>query len=252
LKHLSLDEQHQRYLDQAGWTKTIREYLFSRASFQTQNAVVEVGSGTGAILQSLLEEGDFTLTGVDINRSALHYAKKNEKTFRLIQATGNQLPFSDSCFDISYCHYLLLWVSHPMRILSEMRRVTRPGGCVIALAEPDHQSRIDYPPPLDRLGEHQTQALQAQGADTSMGRKLSTLFHQVGLKDIEVGILGALWKTKGDHPAENSEWMTLQADIEEKLSADNLLEYQHINKSAWANGRRILFVPTFYAVGVVE
>lgn len=252
MDHLSIKEQHSRYIDQASWTKSIRNYLFNRTAPQTQKLVLEVGSGTGAVMQALQEEGKFLLTGVDIDRSVLRFSQKFGRTCHLIQATGDDLPFPDDCFNISYCHYLLLWVSQPKRILSEMCRVTNPGGCVIALAEPDHQSRLDYPPLLDRLGEQQTQALQDQGIDIRMGRKLSAFFQQVGLKDVEIGILGALWKTKANRSTKVSEWMTIQSDLVGMLSTEKLSAYQDIDQSAWENGRRVLFIPTFYAIGIVK
>ena len=249
---ISLDEQHQRYSEQADWTKEIRKYLFSRVPIQTKNNVLEVGSGTGAVMQSLLEEGDFSITGVDIDQSVLRYAQKQGETFRLIQATGVELPFPANSFKISYCHYLLLWTSNPERILLEMRRVTQPGGCVIALAEPDYGSRIDYPPPLDLVGEQQTQALQAQGADTSMGRKLSTTFCKVGLEDVQIGILGASWKTGSNQENIKTEWMTIHSDLEGILTEEDFSTYRDIEESAWKHGSRVLFIPTFYAVGSVK
>jgi len=41
----------------------------------------------------------------------------------------------------------------------------KPGGTVIALAEPDHLARIDHPKELWKLAELQTQALIKQGAN---------------------------------------------------------------------------------------
>ena len=212
---------------------------------------MEVGSGTGAVLESLLEEGDFYLAGIDIDRSGLRFAQDLMKSFLLAQANGYKLPFPDDNFSISYCHYLLLWVINPDRILAEMQRVTRKGGCVIALAEPDYQSRIDFPPPLDQLGRHQSQSLQAQGADISIGRKLSALFNEAGLEDVEIGIIGARWKARATPEANKSEWMTIQSDLANQMPRETLKGYQDLDQSSWVKGNRVLFIPTFYAVGIV-
>jgi hypothetical protein len=142
-----------------------------------------------------------------------------------------------------------MWVQKPQLILYEMTRVTRPGGWVIALAEPDHQARIDYPPPLDVLGTHQTQALTEQGVDVHMGRKLRSLFHHTGLVEIEVGIMSAQWD--GLLAWDATEWIMLEADLAGQLTHEALIDYQDVDRQARQTGQRILFIPTFYALGKV-
>ena len=85
---------------------------------------------------------------------------------------AHQLPLADGCFDVCLCHFLLLWVTDPIQVLQEMYRVTRSGGVVMALAEPDYGSRIDYPQELSLLGKWQMDSLEQQGADPFIGRKL--------------------------------------------------------------------------------
>ncbi len=248
---LSLDAWHERYQQQAQWTQEIRRYLFSRGKRQTDEKILEVGSGTGAVLEELINQGAYALVGIDIDRSSLRYAQRHNHGVNLAQADGYHLPFIDHTFTICYCHFLLLWTQNPLNILAEMRRVTRPGGCVMALAEPDHQARIDFPPPMDQLGTYQTQALKAQGADVKIGRKLNMLFHQVGLVNVETGILGAQWKASDSQQMNQMEWMTIRADLADQLPEDALLAYQEADQQFWEQGNRVLFVPTFYAVGRV-
>ena len=42
---------------------------------------------------------------------------------------------------------------NPLQALDEMKRVTRPGGHVLILAEPDYTHRIDFPDELEYLGK---------------------------------------------------------------------------------------------------
>jgi SAM-dependent methyltransferase len=160
-----------------------------------------------------------------------------------------RLPFSAETFGVTFCHYLLMWVNGPIQILEEMRRVTRPDGWVIALAEPDHQARIDYPPPLDALGQTQTQALERQGVEINMGRKLRSLFFQTGLVDVQVGILGAQWDEQFDPTANQTEWAMIKADLGGELTTGDLAQYQSLDQQARHARARILFIPTFYALG---
>ena len=248
---LSLSDWHHRYLHQARWTSEIRQHLFARVGASSTDKILEIGSGTGAILEQLALEGYQRLTGIDIDRTALSFTKQKKQGFKLVQSDGRQLPYAMDTFKISLCHYLLLWVQTPTQILSEMRRVTRSGGCLIALAEPDHQSRIDYPPPLEQLGRLQTQALQLQGADTAMGRKIQSLFTRAGLKRVETGILGGQWAADHLNRLDETEWMALRADLSHQLSEDALSQYKKADQQARNAGHRILFIPTFYAIGVV-
>jgi hypothetical protein len=75
------------------------------------------------------------------------------------------------------------------------------------------------------------------------------------LLDIEVGVLGARWSAPLTDQAWESEWQMLIYDLSHSIppqakieSLNKLKEADHL---AWANGQRILFVPTFYAWGRV-
>ena len=245
---MDLEDWHRRYLEQTNWTREIRRALFNKAGLNAGDRVLEVGSGTGAALTRTAEEFGFQITGVDIDLQSLTFSKDLNRVFDLVQGDGHHLPLADGSFSAAFCHYLLLWVTDPVRVLTEMMRVTRPAGAVIALAEPDYGGRIDYPPPLDDLGRLQSQALQAQGADIGTGRKLGELFQQAGFEGITVGILGAQWEdTRQGLPG--TEWKAIRADLKPVLSDRDLTEYEEIDHAAWAEGRRILYLPTFYAFG---
>jgi ubiquinone/menaquinone biosynthesis C-methylase UbiE len=248
---LSLEQWHLRFTQQAGWTEEIRRYLLSRTKPHHDDRVLEVGSGTGAILEPLAKTGYQSLIGIDIDHPSLAFSKTLEPSFSLAQADGYQLPFADEAVALSLCHFLLLWVQHPGRILAEMRRVTRAGGCVIALAEPDHQARIDHPPPLDQLGKQQTRSLASQGADITMGRQLRMLFYETGLRNVETGILCAQWQPEHASPVDETEWMTIRADLSGHLSPKEIANFYQIEQQSRKDGNRVLFIPTFYAIGTV-
>ena len=244
---LSLTQWHERYRQQGKWSETIRDSLFKKAQINEGHKILEVGSGTGAILELLSEKGYKFLAGVDIDYHGLVFSKRNNNPHFSVQGDGFHLPFKTRSFDVSFCQYLLLWVKNPAHILSEMCRVTKPSGCVIALAEPDHEARVDFPPPLDHLGITQTLALQDQGVDIQMGRKLRGLFHDVGLLDVQSGILGAQWSSPDTK--DPTEWQMLKWDLDGVLGEDEFSKYKQLNHQAWIEGKRVLFVPTFYAIG---
>ena len=230
----------------------MRAYLYQRAGMEKASRVLEVGCGTGAILGDLPEQIPLQV-GLEIDYTRARLAMRRSAAAKLTQGDGHSLPFSDNCFDISFCHFLLLWVADPAQVLREMVRVTCPGGAVLALAEPDYGGRIDYPEALGQLGEWQAESLRAQGADPLMGRKLAGLFHQARLESVETGALGGQWSGAPDWEAWESEWAVLAADLSQKPSLLEKLGFlKMIDKSATEKGERVLFVPTFYAWGRVS
>ena len=128
---------HTRFVQQAQWTQSLRRYIYERVRLASARRILEVGCGTGAILMELTMQSHGDIFGLDISRDHLALAASNLPGIPLIYGDAHHLPFSKREFDIALCHFLLLWTSDPVRVISEMSRVTQLGGAVIALAEPD-------------------------------------------------------------------------------------------------------------------
>lgn len=243
----------QRFQVQASWTAALRAYLYQKTSVLDLGCLLEVGCGPGVIAADLLRARAERLRvhGADLDYPFLRQARRVEPALRLVQADGAHLPYPSAVFDAALCHYLLLWAADPAALLREMKRVTRPGGWLLALAEPDYGGRIDYPPALARLGSLQADALRTQGADPAIGRRLAALFHGVGLRDVETGVMGGQWRQAPPSAQLDSEWAVLRSDLAgyPGVTAAELDRFEQIDRAAWAAGERVLFVPTFYAVG---
>ncbi|MGD0174639.1 MAG: methyltransferase domain-containing protein [Anaerolineales bacterium] len=249
---LSIDDWHKRFCQQARWTESLRAHFFSRMDLGRLKRILEVGCGTGAVSASVARElPSAMVTGVDLNIRRLEFARSHDPASAYAAGDGKRLPFPARAFDLVLCHFLLLWIPSPMLALREMARVVRPGGWVIALAEPDHSARIDYPPPLEELGAAQTAALERQGADPAFGRRLADLFATAGLSVEETGILGSQ-----DNHAEPSgedselEWKVLKEDIGQAISESDWEKFRQADSGARRCGERVLFVPTFYCSGL--
>jgi SAM-dependent methyltransferase len=239
-------EWHERYLQQASWTVSLRKYLYENSKIARANSILEVGCGTGAILAELSGLFSSRVFGLDIDRGNLELAAVNAPEAFLLEADGNLLPFSTGSFDMVVCHYLLLWLAKPLQVLQEMKRVIRPGGEILVAAEPDYGGRIDYPPELIELGRLQAEALRSQGADPSIGRRLASLLLKAGLQHVETGILGAHWRV----PRESMEWEMEQEitveDLHGVITDERLTRLIAIDQAAHSSGERILYIPTFF------
>ena len=244
-------EWHHRYQIQAKWTDAARSRLFIMSGLDTAGRILEVGSGTGVITREISTRFRGSTFGLDINPQANAFAAAHDPQTRYVTGDGKLLPYPEATFDAALCHFLLMWVSEPIKIISEMARVTLPGGWVLALAEPDYGGRIDHPEELVEIGELQTKALANQGTDPHIGRKMREIFTRAGLLDVLVGVLGGEWTGSPSEEELDSEWRTLDSDLHGTLSNQALATLRQVDLEAWRSHCRILYVPTFYACGRV-
>lgn len=94
--------------------------------------VFELGCG-GGLNQRFYSSGAVeSFSGIDPNPALLDGARARarekgwEADFR--QGVGEDIPFNSSEFDTVVCTYTLCSVDDPARVMSEMRRILKPGG----------------------------------------------------------------------------------------------------------------------------
>ena len=241
---------HDRYLRQAGWTWKLRSYLLDRSGFGTAKRVLEVGCGTGAVLADL-PETDATIYGLELDRTTIRQCREYATAALLTAGDALALPFACGSFDITFCHFLLLWIREPLQALQEMKRVTASSGYVVAFAEPDYGSRSDRPAELAWLGQRQNQALERQGAALRRGAELASLFQDAGIHILETGTIRSSEPRSLSVQDWESEWQVLQADLAGDLSAEDLERLRELDRTAMLLGQHMLNVPTYFAWGQV-
>ncbi|HUH04256.1 MAG TPA: class I SAM-dependent methyltransferase [Kofleriaceae bacterium] len=91
--------------------------------------VLEVGCGTGLILARVAEFAG-RAAGLDLSEGML--AKARERGLDVVQGSATALPYADASFDVVYSFKVLAHVEDIRTAMSEMARVTRPGGYVLA------------------------------------------------------------------------------------------------------------------------
>ena len=240
---------HKRFVQQAAWTKDLRTYLFKRAGLETARRVLEVGCGTGAILSDL--DTPAAIHGLDLQPARLVQACRNAPRACLACGDALSLPYASGVFDITFCHFLLLWVPDPLQALREMKRLTRPGGSILALAEPDYNHRVDKPDELAALGRWQVEALQRQGADPGLGGRLADLFRQAGIPLVETGSLRADRQHPPAPGEREMEWAVLEDDLAGMVPTEEVQRLKLLDERAWARRERVLYVPTYFAWGQI-
>lgn len=109
--------------------------------------LLDLGCGTGALLRELAgspvrpEEA----IGVDGSAQMLARVPRLPPGWRLVRADAAELPFPDRGFDVLTCAYLLHLLGPEQRadVLTEARRVLRPGGRLVAVTvAPPRSTRL--------------------------------------------------------------------------------------------------------------
>lgn len=237
-----------RYNQQARWTKPTRDFIVDQISISKASSILEIGCGSSAILNDL-QVRSANLFGIDIDYNTLLHNKNKTLTTKVINGDAYFLPIKNNFFDLTFCHYLLLWLSNPVACLHEMSRVTKRTGWICCFAEPDYLSRIDAPQMIEKIGELQNESLIRQGVNLKTGRNLVDWLMSINLTNIHWGIIGSHQnisekKIPDDHEIEvmlkDFSWLSNSQEV------SNLMEEE---KKAQKDGNRVLFIPTFYAFG---
>ena len=246
---LTIQDWHNRFLIQAQWTKALRLYFFDLIKLDPADKILDIGCGTGALLPDLQSLSPASIFGADVSLEHLHQAHQISPESNLIGADVHYLPFTDAAFDMVLSHYFLMWIGDPSHAIKELCRMIKPGGYLVAFAEPDYGGRIDYPPEFINLREYQISGLLKAGADPRMGRKLPELFHAAELEQVHCGVYDGRWEKTLSREDIESEWLMLEDDLKSILSNAELNELKKHEQKAIKKGSRLIYVPTFYAWG---
>jgi ubiquinone/menaquinone biosynthesis C-methylase UbiE len=99
------------------------------ARYGTGREVLECGVGTGLLLERIAAFAR-SAKGIDLSPGMLSKARLRALDVR--EASVTDIPFPDASFDVTCAFKVLAHVPQLGRALSEMSRVTRPGGVVLA------------------------------------------------------------------------------------------------------------------------
>ena len=127
----SYDGIAQRYDDIWGSRfEEVARHLRERVALSRRSSVLDVGSGTGIVLDALRSKAPegARLVGCDKSAGMIRVARCRVPVGRFVEASALSLPFGESNFDVVTASFVLSHLSDCEAGLAEVHRVLKPGG----------------------------------------------------------------------------------------------------------------------------
>jgi len=171
-----MTKAERRAAQQAARATALAERLESLLPLHSNERVLDVGCGAGA-LAFAVAPGAREVVAIDSDAAMVEIARAHAPSnVRVELGDGESLPFEDGEFDVAATLRTLHHTPHPGRLVTELVRVTKPGGMLLV---------VDQLAPVD---ENEARALnefeRARDASTSRvlpEHELRELFAQLGL-----------------------------------------------------------------------
>lgn len=174
------------------WSRLVAREFVLWLAIPPSGRWLDVGCGTGALIQTILQVASPSeVQGIDLSDGYIAFARQQIVDDRVSFAIGDaqMLPFESMTYDTVVSGLVLNFVSQPGQAVSEMARVTRPGGVVAAYVW-DYAGKMQ----LMRYFWDAAVILDPAARDLDEGRRfllcrpepLVRLFRDGHLRDVEV------------------------------------------------------------------
>ena len=122
------------------YSRLLSGQLADLAAVDAGQRALDVGCGTGALTGSSCPPGRGVGGGGRSVTSFVAATRERHPGVDVHQASAEHLPFPSGEFDTTLAQLVVHFMADPVRGLTEMRRVTRPGG-ILAACVWDHAGR---------------------------------------------------------------------------------------------------------------
>jgi SAM-dependent methyltransferase len=211
-----------KHVRERWWNDAFGDFLEGALKPKPGKRILDVGCGVGTAEISLarLQVSQLRLFGVDTITARVSEALSRVRGINaragFAAADAVRLPYVDGAFDCTFCVAVLQHVRDVPMALSELARVTRPGGRILAV-EPDNAARYWYssiPSGMEafELGRRFFTALalaRGEAPPAAIGPALPGLFSAAGITPLSVDLFPvsgsfvgtpspAVWKARAE------------------------------------------------------
>jgi SAM-dependent methyltransferase len=151
---------------------------------------LDVGCGPGALTAALVAElGTGLVSAVDPSQSFVAAARERLPGVDVRAGAAEALPWPDDSFDCAAAQLVVHFMADPVAGITEMARVTRPGGTVAATVW-DFAGGTSPVSPFWRAAQEADPAARDEAGLPGAGEgQLAGLLRQAGMAGVESGVL---------------------------------------------------------------
>lgn len=214
--------------------------VFQNINLSDVQDLLEVGCGVGAQSEIILRRfPKLKLTGIDLSKKQLATARENlskipyaKDRYDIQEMNAAAMRFAANSFDGAFLCWILEHVPEPVRVLSEVRRVLRPGS-VVYITEVMNSSFFlnPYSPNTWKYWMAFNEYQMDKSGDPFVGAKLGNFLAQSGYKDIQTEI--KTWFLDSRYPQARKDcidyWTELLLSASEQLLADNYVSTEVVD-----------------------
>jgi SAM-dependent methyltransferase len=151
------------------------------AALPQRGRVLEVGTGSGVLLERLLDAGFSEAVGIEPSAAAIAAAAPAVRGL-IREGVFVEADFEPASFDLICCFQTLEHVPDPRALVQSCARLLRPGG-VLALVT------HDYAAPINRLLGRRSPIVDIEHLQLFCRPSLGRLLHDAGLPALEIRVL---------------------------------------------------------------
>lgn len=142
-------------------------------SLPSKAAALEIGAGTGVLLDHLKSNGFSTLVGVEPSAAAIAAAPKDRQAW-LKEGIFREEDFAPASFDLICCFMTMEHVRDPQATAAAALRLLKPGGAFVTVTH-------DYKSLVNRLMGEKSPIIDIEHMQVFSAASIQTLLQHVGL-----------------------------------------------------------------------
>jgi SAM-dependent methyltransferase len=143
-----------------------------------RESALEIGTGTGALLEPLARQGFTELVGVEPSAAAIAAAPQRRRAW-IREGVFEEQNFAPESFDLICCFMTMEHVLDPKVISLAAFRLLRPGGAFVTVTH-------DYRARLNRLLGRRSPIIDIEHMQLFSEPSIRTLFETTGYRDVRV------------------------------------------------------------------